>query len=223
MINQETICMTTSKVYDWIVGQIDVPSRTYRGIAGLERLNFSCEEISEQTEGGPLVSECIPTDAAGNPIDPLLPGSIICTEITQPGGRRNVDVILPSGEAATLQEVMTLISGHYVIEISNASGVTCTSSPQSFSVVQRFLLCAPEGTTIKCDISDFECFSCNSCSLDGEGNQQFQQLEVSIRICHSLQVERNVTLCINANICQPRSAELEGNCPQISIPQQCTL
>jgi len=41
MINQERLCITTTKVYDWIVGQIDVPTQSFRGTAGLERLGFS--------------------------------------------------------------------------------------------------------------------------------------------------------------------------------------
>ena len=221
MINQERLCITTSKVYDWIVGQIDVPTQSFRGTAGLERLDFSCENITDQTSSGPLLSECIPTDAEGNPIDPLSPGSILCTELTQPGGRRNVDVTLSSGETVTLQEVMLLNRGYYVIQISNPSGVTCTSSPQTYSVIQTFILCAPEGTNLTCDISDFQCFSCNSCSLDEEGNQQFQQIDVSITICNSLQVESTVTIELDADICQPRLTKIERNCPQINIPSGC--
>ncbi|MBZ5753652.1 hypothetical protein [Metabacillus rhizolycopersici] len=214
---QETLCIKVPKVYDWVVGQIQVPVQSFRGTSGLERLNFTCDEINEQVQGGQLTAECILTDENGHPVDPLAPGSISCTEID---GRNDVNVILPTGETVTLQKVIVLKKGYFVVQISNVRGESCISSPQPFSVCEQFLLCAPEGTFLKCTITEFECNACFMCNLDNVGNPSFQQIDVSINMCQNVQMESIVTLEIDANICQPRS-EIVVNCPPKNLPPQC--
>ncbi|HZH61487.1 MAG TPA: hypothetical protein VEY70_18350 [Metabacillus sp.] len=219
---QEPLCIKVPKVYDWVVGQINVPVQSFRGTSGLERLNFTCEEIDEQVQGGQVTAECILTDEDGNPVDPLAPGSILCTEIAPFDGRKDVNVILSTGETVTLQKVIVLKKGHFTVRISNRRGESCISSPQPFSVCEEFLLCAPEGTFLKCEITEFECNACFMCIQDDAGNQSFQQLDVSINICQNVQIESIVMLEIEANICQPRS-EIVVNCPPKNFPPQCPV
>ncbi|MFZ0371628.1 MAG: hypothetical protein WAM07_18695 [Halobacillus sp.] len=217
--NQETLCIRAPIVYDWVVGQIDIPEQNFSGISGLERLNFTCEEINRQVEGGQLTAECILTDESGNPVDPLAPGSILCTEKVLVDGRQNVNVTLATGETVTLQRVIILKKGYFVIRVSSRRG-ECISSPQPFSICETFLLCAPEGTSLNCDITDFDCNACITCVPDDFGDPTFQQLNVSINICQSVQIESTATLEIESNLCQPRS-EITVHCPPVNFPPQC--
>lgn len=217
--NQETFCIRAPIVYDWVVGQIDIPEQNFRGISGLERLNFTCEEINRQAEGGQLTAECILTDEGGNPVDPLAAGSILCTEKAQRDGRQNVNVTLPTGETVTLQTVIVFKRGYFVIRVSSRRG-ECLSSPQPFSICETFLLCAPVGTSLNCDITDFDCNACITCAPDDFGNPSFQQLNVLINICQNVQIESTSTLEIESNLCQPRS-EIKEKCPSVNFPPQC--
>lgn len=218
---RETFCIKVPKVYDWIVGQIN-PEIFFKGTSGLERLNFTCIEINGPFQGSQVTAECILTDENGNPVAPLAPGSISCTEIRQVNGRKNVNVILPTGKTVTLQKVIISKQGYFVVRISNTLGESCTSSPQPFSVCEEFLLCAPEGTFLNCEIIGFECNACFVCQPDDAGNPSFQQIDISINICQNIQMVNNVTVVIEANFCQPRS-DLKVTCPPIKLPPQCPV
>jgi hypothetical protein len=109
--------------------------------------------------------------------------------MAQVDGRKNVNVRLSSGETVTLQKVIVLKKGFFVVRISNMRGESCTSSLQPFSVCEEFLLCTPEGTFLKCDITEFKCNACFICIQDDAGNQSFQQIDVSISICQNVQIE----------------------------------
>ncbi|MDE5412685.1 hypothetical protein [Alkalihalobacterium chitinilyticum] len=224
---KETLCIKVPKVYDWVTRQADVPLQSFTGHEALKTLKFKCngadcvDPCAELAEMGKLSIECILTDAHGNPVNPLAPGAIICKEITQPHGRQDVNITLPDGEVLTLQRVKVLKKGYYILQIRNASGtVVCTSAPQSFAVAEKFFLCAPEGTFLQCEITDFECDVNLICEEDEEGDPTFQQIDVSINMCQNIQMEAIVKLEIEAEFCQPRS-EVPFTCPPLQFPPQC--
>ncbi|WP_077624799.1 hypothetical protein [Sediminibacillus massiliensis] len=214
----ELICIKVPIVYDWIVSQSRLPSQIFRGTAGLERLNFTCEGIAGQFQEDQLSVECILTNAEGNPIDPLMEGSISCTE--SPRGRENVEAVLPDGQIANLQKVRLTNRGYFVIRLENTNGDICVSSPQRFTLCEEFLLCAPSGTTLKCEIIDFDCNSCFNCVLDEEGNPSFQEAVIDLTICKSIQLESLVTIEVDASVCRQRQ-QIETECPSKDIPSSC--
>ncbi|WP_209125416.1 hypothetical protein [Alkalihalobacillus sp. BA299] len=226
---QETLCIKVPKVYDWVTRQVDVPLQAFNGDPGLKQLNFhsnsngsSCLDPCAELAGmGALNVRCIITDSAGNPVDPLVHGSILCTEIPQPNGRQEVEITLPDGEVVTLQKVKVLKKGHFVVQVTNAAGtVVFTSDPQHFAVAEKFFLCAPEGTFLQCEITDFECDAHLICGEDEQGDPVFQQIDVSINMCQNVQMEALVKLEITAGFCQPRQ-ELPFECPPLQFPPQC--
>ncbi len=225
---QETLCIKVPKVYDWVTRQVDVPVQSFTGDTGLQLLDFEapngnnevldpCEYLAD---GGALTVECIITDADGNPVDPLAPHSILCTEIPQIGGRQQANFTLPDGETITLQKVKVLKKGHFVVRVSNALGNYVTSQPQPFAVAEKFYLCAPEGTFLQCEITDFECEANIICGKDADKNPEFRQIDVSINMCQNVQMEATVKLEITADFCHPRP-EIPFDCPPLSFPPQC--
>ncbi|WP_209125415.1 hypothetical protein [Alkalihalobacillus sp. BA299] len=224
---KETLCIKVPKVYDWVTRQVDVPLQTFTGHDSLKTLNFSCnghhcvDPCAALAGMGSLSIECILTDSYGNPVNPLSPDAIVCTEIPQKNGRPEVEITIPNGEVITLQKVKVLKKGYFVVQISNSSGsVVCTSDPQSFAVAEKFFLCAPEGTYLQCEITDIECDVNLICREDEEGDPIFQQIDVSINMCQNIQMEAIVKLEITADFCQPRP-EVPFNCPPLNFPTQC--
>ncbi|MDE5412686.1 hypothetical protein [Alkalihalobacterium chitinilyticum] len=221
---QETLCIKVPKVYDWVTRQVDVPLQAFTGEKGLKQLNFNgkyLDPCAELDGMGALSINCIVTDSAGHPVDPLKHGSILCTEIPQTHGRQEVEITLPDGEVVTLQKVKVLKKGYFVVQVTNAAGtVVYTSAPQHFAVAEKFFLCAPEGTYLQCEITDFECDAHLICDKDDKGDSEFQQIDVSINMCQNIQMEALVKLEITADFCQPRQ-ELPFECPPHHVPPQC--
>ena len=186
--NEEILCISVPKVYDWVARVVEVPVQSFTGAAGLENLNFNCSPVEGEVPCSQLTAHCFLTNADGVPIEPTSQGAINCQELTNASGRKDVQVILPSGECTVLQKVTVLKQGYYVVEISNMNNSVCRSTPQLFSVYESFLLCAPEGTTINCSLADFDCNTFIQCGLDAEGNPAFQSLEVYLTLCQNVQL-----------------------------------
>jgi len=225
--DKEKVCIRTRKVYDWVTRQVDVPLRSFSGDdlemifpkANCPREGTICEFLTAQTmDPHDFTIRCFLTDAAGNPIDPVVDqDALICQEITQPNGRQPVNVTLPSGETVTLQKVKALVKGHVVVQIVSPAGmVICQSSPIPFATAQTFILCAPEGTQLNCHISFFECDTSLVCT------NNFAQLDVSITLCLEVQMEADVKIEVEARFCQPREELAEAVlCPTNKFPPQC--
>ncbi|MBM7553901.1 hypothetical protein [Thalassobacillus pellis] len=215
----ETFCIKTPKVYDWITRQITIPVTTFYGLDGLERLDFRCDELNEQMQSGELSATCTLSDQNGNPVESIS-DSISCTEVSEAGGRQNVDILLPNGDSVIFQKVMVRTSGHFIVEIEKDSTVICTSSPQPFSICEEYLLCAPAGTTLNCQVTDIECTACFVCRPDSEGNPAFQQIDVELFLCEHVQTEVVVLLEVQAQLCQPRP-EIKSSCFPPTLPSNC--
>ena len=95
------------------------------------------------------VLSCYLSDENGVPLDPLLPGSINCEELT-PEDRPDRTIVFPNGSVGTLQEVTILIEGYVTIVLDNG-----TRDTESFSATKQILLCAPNGTEVNCSLTEF--------------------------------------------------------------------
>lgn len=166
--------------------------------------------------GGTARIECFLSDSNGNRLDPLAEGSILCSEIPQIGGRKDVLVSLPNGKTVTLQKVKVLKKGFIVVEVSERN-ITMLTSPIPFHVVETLFLCAPAGTSLHFEITDFECEASMICDV----NQNFQQLDLLISMCQSIHAEAEIKLEIEGILCEPRK-EISTSCPSIRIPSQCS-
>ncbi|QGQ44706.1 hypothetical protein [Metabacillus sediminilitoris] len=229
---QETLCIKVNKVYDWVTRQVDVPLLAFTGATALPTLGFDCGAIAPTPTpgfddpcaflGGTFTVECFPTDEEGTPIDPLAPGAILCQEIPQPEGRATGQFQLPDGSTVTLQKVKVLKKGFVVVRVSNPQGEVCQSAPIAWAVAEKFFLCAPPGTFLQCEITDFECDANLICQrVPGTpGEFAFQQLDISINLCQNVQMEALVKLEITADFCQPRP-DMPFVCPPLAFPPQC--
>jgi hypothetical protein len=164
--------------------------------------------------------KCFLSDSKGNPLDPLKPGTIQCEEISDPHNRRNVNITLPNGKMVILQIVDVLKTGFVTVQFFNKKGEIMNACTFPFSEVERFFLCAPEGTTVDCEITDFQC----KAHVIPPLNKQTKCIDIVILIdlCQSVQTVSEVKLEIEGKECKPRS-ELEGLtvCPKPDVPPQC--
>ena len=140
------------------------------------------------------VVSCFLSDENGLSLDPNLPGSIICNELTSEDSRPEKCVMLPDGSRVTLQQVQILINGFVTIVLDNG-----TQHTEPFSVTKQFLLCAPNGTQVSCTSPDFDCFSQTVYSDD-----IFQGLLIFIDFCLSVQSSYDTVINIASQFCNPR-------------------
>lgn len=139
---------------------------------------------------------CVVTDESGIPLDPTKPGSILCKEV--PGSRNDVLVNLGFEEEVILQEIALTKSGFVVIEIEGEEGV-CVSNPIPFTLYEELLLCAPEGTSVDCEITSFVCQPRVICQ-----NGEFTSVKLWIDTCQSIQTKFETLIELNARLSLPR-------------------
>ncbi|PYZ97753.1 hypothetical protein CR205_03940 [Alteribacter lacisalsi] len=205
------LCIRAEKLYDWVTRQVD-KELTFSGPAGLAELDFDCDG----------------EEGADDPCDLLPPGedfivtvvevedTVECSEV---GTRRNVFVPELGIE---LQEVKIRKQGSFVVELrldEDDVDPICTSGEIDFCLFEKFLLCAPEGTEVDCDVFDFS-GSGVVCCINGE----FSSLQLTLHICQSVQVHADVILEIEGAECRPREdiiLPISRLCPEIAFPPQC--
>lgn len=204
--NKEKVCIKTRKVYDWVTRQIDLPLMSFSNDALNALFTGSKKDPCNLSPNTDYTVECNVDE-----------NSLVCREIMQQGGRPDVTITLPNGEEVTLQRVKVLIKGTITVQVLNdADQVVCTSRPIPFAITQNFLLCAPEGTDLDCEVFA-ECEATLITSND------LTLLEISIMLCADIQMEADVKLEIEAKFCSPREEILEAIslCPTSEFPPQC--
>ncbi|CCG43817.1 hypothetical protein HBHAL_1445 [Halobacillus halophilus DSM 2266] len=138
--------------------------------------------------------------------------NISCSEIPQPGGRREQQFTLPSGAVITLQQVRILITGTANVTLDDGRiGAT------DFSICETYYLCAPSGTNVECQITSSECFVCTIVD-----NPIETLADVNVNLCVGIQSTANVTVALEAMFCQPREQEFQLSCPTPIPPLSCS-
>ncbi|WP_096435700.1 hypothetical protein [Alteribacter populi] len=209
MAEFEPLCIRAEKLYDWVTRQVD-KELTFSGEAGLAELDFDCDG----EEGADDPCEFLP--AGEDFIVTVVPvGDPECSEV---GTRR--DIFIPDLDIE-LQEVKIRKQGTFIVELrlEEDEDPVCTSGEIDFCLFEKFLLCAPEGTEIDCDIFDFEGTGV-VCCINGE----FSSLQLTLHICQSVQAFANVILEIEGTECKPREdmiLPITRVCPEITFPPQC--
>ncbi|WJE15696.1 hypothetical protein QRD89_18550 [Halobacillus sp. ACCC02827] len=170
-------------------------------------------EICEILSNGGTIT-CFLTDADGVPVDTDAP-----LDLCEAVRRVTIPVTLPNGVVADLQQVTLRKSGFVVLEVTDGE-TTCLSEPISFCSVENIILCAPDGTDIVCEVTDFSCSPCVSCNTEGF----VQSIDIFFRICQNVQVVADVTVELTTRLCQPRQAFDVPLCPRnAAIPPQCPV
>lgn len=232
-----------SEFYDWVNRQVDLPLISYTGDQ-LADLDFKCwnknttNDICDFLESEGIEEytiSCYLSNKGGHPVSKhkaLTCGALLCREMEQAWGRREVSVKLPNGKTANLEIVKILVKGYVGVNILDASGaVICrTSKGIPFATVQTFYLCAPNGTDVECAVTFFECDAVLLCKNSIQTD--FQQLDLSISLCLDVRVVSHSCYCSCKKCynhhhhhkcdCHPRE-ELEAVtvCPVDKFPPQC--
>ncbi|GMB08205.1 S-Ena type endospore appendage [Thermolongibacillus altinsuensis] len=161
--------------------------------------------------------QCFLSDCEGNSLDPLSPDSIVCEEISDPNNRKNVNITLPNGENITLQKVKILKKGFVVVKLIGKEGCPFTLAPIPFVLEETFLLCAPPGTRVECEITDFEC----NAFVTHLPKDDCKQIDISINLCQSIMTVANVKLEVEAAECNPRPDQPFSLCPPPMSINEC--
>ncbi|MDR4886975.1 DUF3992 domain-containing protein [Fredinandcohnia sp. QZ13] len=165
---------------------------------------------------------CFLSDEHGNPLDPYNPESIKCEEQTDEFPRENVDITLHNGKTVTLQKITVLKSGFVTVKFLNSKNKVCMVCTFPFLEYESFHLCAPEGTTLKCEITDFECKV--KILPHPKKDANCLRIQIFIQICQSIQVIGVVKLEVIGVECNPREEIKETTtCPPLEVPRDCPM
>lgn len=205
----ETLCMNTEKVYDWVVLQSNINNTFTTDDLGTLAVNPCDPTVTN------LTTECFITDVNGVPIP--LNGEITVTETSD----RQDRMFMIDGIEATLQNVSFLETLYIVIEFTGITGTTPfveQSQPIPIEIPESLFLCAPEGTDLVVRLTDVECSARVNCTAAGA----LTNVDVFLNLCQSVQAVANVTIEVDASFCQPRDIITE-QCPTPTIPPQCPI
>ncbi|MBU9713325.1 hypothetical protein [Evansella tamaricis] len=108
-----------------------------------------------------------------------------------------------NNERKTLEKVGLLICGFVTVKVLGKQGYFL-SKPIPFKKVETFILCAPEGTDIRCKFEDFNCMAFLQCKEDNEGNPLLEAVKLTIDACASVQSEKEVPVELFAKHSEPR-------------------
>lgn len=214
----ERLCIKVPKVYDWITHQAEKEEKFETG-----DIDFFTEQDPDMQTTDVLVPDVcgyfLPetVEVSCILIEPEFPEQL-CEEV---GTRKDFYV---EEFDTTLQVVKIQKQGEYqiVLESEHKHKPPLFSEPISFFKIEKFLLCAPEGTDVVCHVYDFDCegsFLCN-----GKDGTEWT-LDLTLLICQSIQAEAEVKIDIEGKICKPRPEIVlptpAKKCPEFRFPEQC--
>ncbi|MDG5789504.1 hypothetical protein QA612_18760 [Evansella sp. AB-P1] len=229
----ERLCIKVPKVYDWITH----PAEKEFQFTQDDIVFFTEEDPDKQTKENLVNDVCeyfLPADVEVS-CQLLLPDpekrkgkkkkhdDPLCKEV---GERRD---FFDEDLDTTLQIVKIQKQGQFQIVLEAESNPSkkkpviapLFSEPIDFFKLEKFILCAPEGTDVLCHVYDFDCegsFICN-----GDGTEW--TIDLLLLICQSIQVEAEVKLEVEGKICQPRDIIpipiITKECPEFEFPPQC--
>lgn len=198
----EKLCINVNKVYDWVTRQVE-KDINFIGDKGWKKLGFDD------------VTPC--PDLEDDFIVKVIFEDVECEEV---GKRKDIFV----EEFDTLMQIVKIkVQGNFRIVFfkeDDKKFEPIVSDLIPFCIFEKFVLCAPEGTKIKCHVYDSFGFGGICCNGD-----DFQELAVTLVLCLSVQAEAKVKVQIEGKICQPREDIILPipirECPEIEFPPQC--
>ncbi|MFS0824118.1 S-Ena type endospore appendage [Bacillus sp. 1P02SD] len=189
---------------------------------GVFELNIHYTHEEEPCEVDIMNAICFLSDEKGNPLNPFDPNSITCEEQTEDYPRENVEITLPNGKKVTLQKITVLKSGFITVKFLDSQNKVCMVCTFPFLEFETLHLCAPEGTMLKCEITDFDCKV--KILPHPKKYTNCLKIQILIQICQSIQVIGEVKVELFGALCNPREEITEKTiCPPPEVPGDCPL
>ncbi|WP_406946125.1 hypothetical protein ACJA3J_09285 [Halobacillus sp. SY10] len=201
---QELLCINTEKVYDWIINEatFDLSVDGLELPVGPDGSQLTCDDIEIDT----VTCEVEPNgvEVLGRVDQELVvDGTLLTLQLVNI--RKNFEV--------TIFVELTAELGGGTVEVGSAEFTRC----------EQVLLCAPEGTEIDVEYTDLSCFVCTASCVENGTEVDELDVDVTVRLCQSIQSTFDVTLEIVAEFCQPRDILPIPPCPSPTIPPQCPV
>ena len=156
---------------------------------------------------------CYLSDQHGTPLySHHDPHAFSCEEIREKGGRKAKTFQLPDGNFVTLYKVNVKYQGFITVEFFNKDGAICKTCTFPFFAIETLFLCAPEGTEIKCELTEFFCDSKIRPLENKKGPNDCLKLMFSIHLCLSVQAVKESNIELTGTICQPRNEQVQTIC-----------
>ncbi|RFA33408.1 hypothetical protein CAI16_14775 [Virgibacillus dokdonensis] len=133
---------------------------------------------------------CFLSDEFGNPTD-----NLECHEVLSPRGRENIQVMLPNGKMVMLQKIKVIKKGFITLQLVNKEEI-CNLGTVFFQCMDIFILCAPKGTFITCDITNFSCTA--------NMTDDCERIDIEISFFQQIKVITEMSIEVEANLCLPR-------------------
>lgn len=137
--------------------------------------------------------ECFFTDQCGNRTNPCFNEVITCEVIS---GRTNQKIMLPSGKTVLLQKVKLRKNGYVCLEYED----NCYIGPIPLFIDESFLLYAPDGTTISCEIEKAFCHATFSPS---DHEDVYYMINLTIKLQQNVKVLGHANVLVEGNVVHP--------------------
>ncbi|MFD2655880.1 S-Ena type endospore appendage [Gracilibacillus thailandensis] len=148
-----------------------------------------CEEA--KIDDNPKKVSCFLSDENGDPIRTDRENPLVCKEISRS----------ETFHTSSLQKVSLLLEGHVTVKMVNASDDCVVLCTFPISIMKTVLLCAPEGTKIKCSIDQI---NCNANIIDEKSYKNGLKVCLNIDFCLSVQSFYKAIVHIEGDLCEPR-------------------
>ncbi|WP_163581756.1 S-Ena type endospore appendage [Gracilibacillus saliphilus] len=158
-----------------------------------------CEEAN--VDDNPKEVSCFLSDENGDPIRTDRENPFVCREISRSITRRSETFHTSRSGKISLQKVSILLEGHVTVKIVNASDDCVVLCTFPISIMKTVLLCAPEGTQVKCSIDQI---NCSANIIDENRYKNCWKVCLNIDFCLSVQSFYKAIVHIEGNLCEPR-------------------
>ncbi len=141
---------------------------------------------------------CFISDEFGNPMVDSC--GLTCKELIKSKQRKYKSFLIEDGSINYIQQVTILITGYLTLKINRSDGDIICIFP--LCVMKNYLLCAPFGTQIKCNISNI---NCEVIKEEEKKCGSKLKTEFIIDFCLDIQSVYHGVVNISAQECEPRN------------------
>ncbi|MGE7112162.1 S-Ena type endospore appendage [Lysinibacillus sp. NPDC047702] len=144
-------------------------------------------------------TKCYLSDCHGNSF--LGKCLVTCKELTCSDKRENIQFVNDLGNIILLKRVDILTEGYVCVEFINQKEELCFKRIFPFSEIETVVICAPDETDIKCEITNVDCrahiipstFNINTCL----------EVVIILSICKNIKTIQEVIVELKGKICKP--------------------
>lgn len=146
------------------------------------------------------------SDSKGNPLDPCMPNTIHCEEISDPLHRKSTKIMRQDREKVIVHEVDLLLKGFITVQVMDGEGKVFAKCTFQFGEIETVYLCAPKGTHINSAVSKFDC---KVHAFERTTKHDCIDVNIKILLLVSISTTKRVKVDIEAVPCKARTEPMD--------------